>query len=584
MSARATLRILFSLLVVSIGILASTPAPSARADGTGTTFAAPGDETLTLSPSSGPAGSVVAVNWYDDDDAGPTSGTLSFDGTQIASYQVATGENWTGTITIPASAQLGSHTVDIADDDGSTGSASFTVTSTGPTCGRTLGQHCTAIWTDKSQYQIGDTIQYCYSVPQPAHVTITDIQPGGASQIALDADDDGTGGCLQGTITPPTGTERLHLSVTLNGTSLGSADTSFTVGGSSCAPNCSATLSTDKSQYNVGDPIQICFNPQTPSHVQITFTPPGGSTSVIYDQDDDGTGACFAAGTAQLPAGTRQLHMVVTQGSTVIAQADAQYSVVAPAPTCTPGVPGGVWQSPDNNITTSGPIHFSASAYPSNTCGAPIRSVNFTVWWPALGPQSGPWKTACALTSPVSGTTYACDVDLGALGAPPGQVLVSFDVYDQSGLYNLSPQGEHSVNYAPPSPPTATSTPVPPTATPTSIPPTSTPIPTDTPAPPDCSNWSVQFFADSSKVAAGKKVRLRATTDGDLSGAACTLTITDQVTSSTLITCSTGDSCGATVQFSGSAKHTYVADLEDSNGDLISNPTQLSSHGRRANK
>jgi transposase len=76
--------------------------------------------------------------------------------------------------------------------------------------------------------------------------------------------------------------------------------------------------------------------------------------------------------------------------------------------------------------------------------------VQFTVWWPALGPQSGPWKVACTLSTPTSGDAYGCDVDLGPLGAPSGQVLVSFDVYDQGGRTTLSPGGERAIYFSPP--------------------------------------------------------------------------------------------------------------------------------------
>jgi len=112
----------------------------------------------------------------------------------------------------------------------------------GTTCGTIRGQHCTAIWTDKPQYQVGDTITYCYSVPQPAHVRIIDVEADGTSQVVVDGNDDGTGGCKQAQITPPTGTEQLLLTVyDQTGGLIGQAQTSFQVVGAPVAATPTAT-------------------------------------------------------------------------------------------------------------------------------------------------------------------------------------------------------------------------------------------------------------------------------------------------------------------------------------------------------
>jgi len=42
-------------------------------------------------------------------------------------------------------------------------------------------------------------------------------------------------------------------------------------------------------------------------------------------------------------------------------------------------------------------IHAAAHAYPSKAADPAIDHVDFTVWWPALGSKSGPWKTACTV-------------------------------------------------------------------------------------------------------------------------------------------------------------------------------------------
>jgi hypothetical protein len=123
----------------------------------------------------------------------------------------------------------------------------------------------------------------------------------------------------------------------------------------------------------------------------------------------------------------------------------------------------------NNGQQVSHIVHFAAHAYPTNAGDPAILGVKFTVWWPALGPQSGPWKIACVATSPSGGDVFSCDADLAQLGSPPGQLLVSFDVYDQAGNSNLSPNGEHTVYYQPPATPTPTNTPTS-TATPTNTP------------------------------------------------------------------------------------------------------------------
>lgn len=95
-------------------------------------------------------------------------------------------------------------------------------------CGQTLGQHCTAVWTNRSQYTIGDSIQVCYSVPFAAHIRLTDIEADGTPQT-WEGDDDGTGGCLVGTVTPPTGTEHFRIDVYQGTAVYQSAETSFQV-------------------------------------------------------------------------------------------------------------------------------------------------------------------------------------------------------------------------------------------------------------------------------------------------------------------------------------------------------------------
>jgi len=87
-------------------------------------------EQLTVNPTSGLAGSTVCLTWIDDNDSPGGSGTISFDGQQIGSYQAAsTTENWSGCLATPADAQPGDHTIHLAEgSDNSGGSTTFTVT------------------------------------------------------------------------------------------------------------------------------------------------------------------------------------------------------------------------------------------------------------------------------------------------------------------------------------------------------------------------------------------------------------------------------------------------------------------------
>jgi murein DD-endopeptidase MepM/ murein hydrolase activator NlpD len=109
--------------------------------------------------------------------------------------------------------------------------------------------------------------------------------------------------------------------------------------------------------------------------------------------------------------------------------------------------PGGMWISPADGSQQVNSIHLAAHAYPSKASNPAIDHVNFTVWWPALGAKSGPWKTACAARSPISIDEYGCDFNPADLGAPAGQLWLSFDVYDTAGDSNLSPNGERSVDW-----------------------------------------------------------------------------------------------------------------------------------------
>jgi hypothetical protein len=74
-----------------------------------------------------------------------------------------------------------------------------------------------AIWTNSSQYNIGDPIQVCYRIPVAGYITITDVQPGQPTHVFYQGPSAGTTSCLPGTVTPPSGRECLILTFPLLG-------------------------------------------------------------------------------------------------------------------------------------------------------------------------------------------------------------------------------------------------------------------------------------------------------------------------------------------------------------------------------
>lgn len=85
------------------------------------------------------------------------------------------------------------------------------------------------IRTDKTTYRVGEQAVYCYTVSSPAHIVITDILADGRQQTILSGNDDGTGDCISGTVTPPYGTEMLRIDMYDGSTIVATANASFTV-------------------------------------------------------------------------------------------------------------------------------------------------------------------------------------------------------------------------------------------------------------------------------------------------------------------------------------------------------------------
>jgi hypothetical protein len=92
------------------------------------------------------------------------------------------------------------------------------------------GSASVTITTDQPQYNVGDIARVCYTVLGPGPATILDMHPDGTTQAIVSGQDDGTGGCFEALVTPPTGNECLQLNDTSNG-STSSAQTCFQVQG-----------------------------------------------------------------------------------------------------------------------------------------------------------------------------------------------------------------------------------------------------------------------------------------------------------------------------------------------------------------
>ncbi len=108
--------------------------------------------------------------------------------------------------------------------------------------------------------------------------------------------------------------------------------------------------------------------------------------------------------------------------------------------------PGGAWISPGGK-TIGDEIRFAAYAYPTHSGDPAIDHVNFTIYWQGVDPRK--WIIACVARRPIRNDMFACNANLRKLGAPAGQIIVSFDVYDRQGNVNLAPNGEHTLIYSP---------------------------------------------------------------------------------------------------------------------------------------
>jgi hypothetical protein len=157
------------------------------------------------------------------------------------------------------------------------------------------------IWTDQTQYVVGEEVQACVGLPAPGTITLTEILPDNTSRVFFSGPVSATQACQAGTADPPAGTHCLRLDY--QGVSVLTTQTCFTVVGAAAPPASSGlTIYTNTSLYQIGDPLTVCYTVPAPGNVAITNTAANGQSNIIYANFDDGSGGCIK-GTTVGPAG-----------------------------------------------------------------------------------------------------------------------------------------------------------------------------------------------------------------------------------------------------------------------------------------
>lgn len=168
-----------------------------------------------------------------------------------------------------------------------------------------------AIWTDKSAYNIGDPIQYCYRIPIAGMITITDFPADGTSRVIFNQVVNSTHGCLSGVITPPPGHECLRLTYPLFG-GQGQTQTCFTVIGAYPPINSLAIyINPPQAVYTVGQHVDVCYRVPAPGPIRIIDQINEDTPTTFFSGYDDGTGGCIP-GTVTPPTGRECLTIVFT--------------------------------------------------------------------------------------------------------------------------------------------------------------------------------------------------------------------------------------------------------------------------------
>ncbi|MGD8791439.1 MAG: S8 family serine peptidase [Anaerolineae bacterium] len=85
-------------------------------------------------------------------------------------------------------------------------------------------------------YYVGEQLGLCYNVSRPIYVRIYDCPPGESCIIVAEGFDDGQGGCVEGTVAPPTGQEVLRIEAVENDQVLAESQTHFFVEAAPTSP------------------------------------------------------------------------------------------------------------------------------------------------------------------------------------------------------------------------------------------------------------------------------------------------------------------------------------------------------------
>ena len=165
-----------------------------------------------------------------------------------------------------------------------------------------------AIWTDRQDYNIGDSVTVCYRIPIAGQITISNIPPGN-QPIFYSGESSGTSGCLPGIITPPAGRQCLRLSYPLFG-GQGQTQDCFTVEGSSPVTPLAIYVNPAQSVYSLGQGIDVCYRVPAPGPIRIIDQIEENTPTTFFSGYDDGTGGCIP-GTITPPVGGRECLTIV---------------------------------------------------------------------------------------------------------------------------------------------------------------------------------------------------------------------------------------------------------------------------------
>ena len=174
------------------------------------------------------------------------------------------------------------------------------------------------LFTNKTQYTFGEAVEACYRVPAPGTIVITNIFADGRQSVVMSAPTTDTSGCVQIPAGAPAGTQCLSLGYTGERGFSGATRTCFQVSGGVAPvpplPPRPATITTNKSTYQIGEIMQVCYRVPGPGLVSIVDITPDGHSQIFFTATDDGTGGCIQ-GTVTPPSGTECLRLDFTSAA-----------------------------------------------------------------------------------------------------------------------------------------------------------------------------------------------------------------------------------------------------------------------------